>query len=410
MKSVLIKFFSIIIVLSCFSLTDIFAQNNEVGLNGRRNVITSAVPFAAITPDSRSGALGDAGVAISSDANTIHWNPAKLAFMENDFGFGLSYTPWLRNLVPDINLSYLSGYKRINELSGFGGSLRYFSLGDITFTNENAQEIGQFRPYEMAIDGAYARKLSDNLSIGVSLRFIYSNLSGTTPLQNGEVTEPGTSIAGDLSMYWTEDIENLFGKKAELALGANISNIGSKITYTKDVDKDFIPTTLKLGSYLNFQLDKYNELAIIFDVNKLLIPTPPVYKTDSSGQRVFNNSGDLKIKSGKRPTVSVIRGIFQSFGDAPGGFTEEMREIKPSLGLEYWYDDQFAIRGGYFYEHPNKGNRQYVTLGAGLRYNVFGLDVSYLVPTNSQEANTTSPLENTIRVSLQFNFNEEAQN
>ncbi|PSR06048.1 MAG: hypothetical protein BRD49_02495, partial [Bacteroidetes bacterium SW_10_40_5] len=173
---------------------------------------------------------------------------------------------------------------------------------------------------------------------------------------------------------------------------------------------DFIPTTLKLGSYLNFQLDKYNELAIIFDVNKLLIPTPPVYKTDSAGQRVFNNSGDLKIKSGKRPTVSVIRGIFQSFGDAPGGFTEEMREIKPSLGLEYWYDDQFAIRGGYFYEHPNKGNRQYVTLGAGLRYNVFGLDVSYLVPTNSQEANTTSPLENTIRVSLQFNFNEEAQN
>jgi hypothetical protein len=410
MKSVLIKFFSIIIVLSCFSLTDIFAQNNEVGLNGRRNVITSAVPFAAITPDSRSGALGDAGVAISPDANTIHWNPAKLAFMENDFGFGLSYTPWLRNLVPDINLSYLSGYKRINELSGFGGSLRYFSLGDITFTNENAQEIGQFRPYEMAIDGAYARKLSDNLSIGVSLRFIYSNLSGTTPLQNGEVTEPGTSIAGDLSMYWTEDIENLFGKKAELALGANISNIGSKITYTKDVDKDFIPTTLKLGSYLNFQLDKYNELAIIFDVNKLLIPTPPVYKTDSSGQRVYNKNKELKIKSGKRPTVSVIRGIFQSFGDAPGGFTEEMREIKPSLGLEYWYDDQFAIRGGYFYEHPNKGNRQYVTLGAGLRYNVFGLDVSYLVPTNSQEANTTSPLENTIRVSLQFNFNEESQN
>ncbi|PSR05269.1 MAG: hypothetical protein BRD49_04910, partial [Bacteroidetes bacterium SW_10_40_5] len=156
MKSVLIKFFSIIIVLSCFSLTEIFAQNNEVGLNGRRNVITSAVPFAAITPDSRSGALGDAGVAISPDANTIHWNPAKLAFMENDFGFGLSYTPWLRNLVPDINLSYLSGYRRINELSGFGGSLRYFSLGDITFTNENAQEIGQFRPYEMAIDGAYA--------------------------------------------------------------------------------------------------------------------------------------------------------------------------------------------------------------------------------------------------------------
>ncbi len=410
MKRIVGKFFSIIIVLSCFSLTDILAQNNEVGLNGQRNVITSAVPFAAITPDSRSGALGDAGVAMSPDANTIHWNPAKLAFMEDDFGFGLSYTPWLRNLVPDINLSYLSGYKRINDLSGFGGSLRYFSLGDITFTNENAQEIGQFRPYEMAVDGAYARKLSDNLSIGVSLRFIYSNLSGNTPLSNGEVTEPGTSIAGDLSMYWTEDIENLFGKKAELALGANISNIGSKITYTEDVDKDFIPTKLKLGSYLNFQLDKYNELAILFDVNKLLIPTPPVYETDSAGQRVFNNSGDLKIKSGKRPTVSVIRGIFQSFADAPGGFTEEMREIKPSLGLEYWYDDQFAIRGGYFYEHPNKGNRQYLTLGAGLRYNVFGLDVSYLVPTNSQEANTTSPLENTIRVSLQFNFNEEAKN
>lgn len=410
MRKAFAKGFCVIVLISSFSLTETLAQNNsEVGLNGRRNVITSAVPFAAITPDSRSGALGDAGVALSPDPNTIHWNPAKLAFMEDDFGFGLSYTPWLRNLVPDINLSYLSGYKKINDLSGFGGSLRYFSLGDITFTNENAQEIGQFRPYEMAIDGAYARKLAENLSIGVSLRFIYSNLSGNTPLQSGEVTKPGTSIAGDLSMYWTKDIENLFGKEAELALGGNISNIGSKITYTEDVDKDFIPTKLKLGSYLNFQLDKYNELAILFDVNKLLIPTPPVYETDTAGQRVYNQNGDLKIKSGKRPNVSVIKGIFQSFSDAPGGFTEEMREIKPSLGLEYWYDDQFAIRGGYFYEHPNKGNRQYLTLGAGLRYNVFGLDVSYLVPTNSQQANTTSPLENTIRVSLQFNFNEEAR-
>ncbi|MEX0967612.1 MAG: type IX secretion system outer membrane channel protein PorV [Bacteroidia bacterium] len=406
---------SIVSSILCFTGTLASAQIQSASqLSGRRNVITTAVPFLMITPDSRSGAMADAGVAITPDANSTHWNPSKLAFVENEFGFALSYTPWLKALVPDINLSYLSGYKKIDEFQSFGGSLRYFSLGDIAFTDQFGASLGDFRPYEFAIDGTYARKLSDNFSVGVSLRFIYSNLAGNTPLTNGGETQPGTAVAGDLSAYYENETE-LFGYEGTLAFGGNISNIGSKITYTDETERDFIPINLRLGSYLNLELDEYNEIGFTMDLNKLLVPTSPIYKLDSNGQFIpVQGSSDFEIERGENPDQPVIAGMIQSFYDAPGdsttsGFVEELREINPSIAIEYWYDQQFALRAGYFYEHPTKGNRQYLTLGVGLRYNVFGLDFAYLVPTNSQKTTQRSPLENTLRFTLLFNFESDSQ-
>lgn len=373
-------YYCILLVFFTFELKTALGQNSTVvSTSGQRNVITSAVPFLSITPDSRSGAMGDVGVAIPPDANTIHWNPSKLAFLKRDFGIGLSYTPWLKALVPDINLSYLSGYYNIDDLSAFGASLRYFSLGDIQFTNKFGQYIKDFRPYEFSIDAAYARKLSDEFSVGLALRYIYSNLAGSIDLGGGLETSPGEAISGDISFYWNKPV-NVFGKDADFALGGNISNLGSKITYTDETQRDFIPMNFRIGTYLNLHLDEYNELGFSLDLNKLLVPTPPIYDTVAD--------------------IPVIKGMIQSFYDAPGGFKEEMREINPSIGIEYWYDKQFAFRTGYFYEHPTKGNRQYMTIGAGIRYNVIGMDVAYLVPTNNTPAGTTSPLEKTLRISL----------
>lgn len=396
----------VIHTISAFALICIFgnqviAQDNVYGLEGRRNVITTAVPFLTITPDSRSGGLGEAGVAIAPDVNTIHWNPAKLAYMPHDFGFGLSYTPWLRAIVQDINLSYLSGYKKIDDLSGFGGSLRYFSLGDIQFTNEFGEYLKDFRPYEFAFDAAYARKLSDNFSMGLAIRYIHSNLAGNLGISGGVETRPGNAIAGDISFYYTKEEAELFGQNVDYSFGANFSNIGSKITYTDNTERDFLPMNMKLGTWLNFHIDDYNEIAVTFDINKLLVPTPPIYDTAQG------TGAQIAVAKGYNPDVPVIQGMLQSFYDAPGGFKEEMKEINPSIGFEYWYDKQFAFRAGYFYENPTKGARQYITVGAGIRYNVFGLDVAYLVPTNTaNNPGSQSPLANTIRISLLFNFDE----
>jgi hypothetical protein len=370
----------------------------QSALDGR-NVVTTAVPFLMITTDSRSGALGDAGVALPADANSIHWNPAKLAFVDQEVGLSLSYVPWLRALVPDINLSYLSGFKRIDDMSAFGASLRYFSLGDINFTDENGSSLGSHRPYELALDGAYSRKLSEKFSLGLSLRFIYSDLTSSIKLGNGIETKPGIAFAGDLAAFWKLDPIEVNGKRMDINFGINMSNVGSKITYTDETDRDFIPANLRLGSYFNYHIDEYNQIALTFDINKLLVPTPPEYDT---GQ--LDNNGNFKIRSGKNPEVGVIQGLFQSFSDAPGGSKEEFREINPSVGIEYWYNKQFAGRAGYFYEHETKGNRKYFTLGIGLKYNILNIDVSYLIPTASKTANQTSPLENTLRFSLLFNF------
>ncbi|MFM7823324.1 MAG: type IX secretion system outer membrane channel protein PorV, partial [Bacteroidota bacterium] len=333
------------------------AQYNRDELLGQLNTITTAVPFLIISPDARAGGMGDAGVASASDVNSIHWNPAKLAFMEQKMAFGVSYTPWLRKLVPDINLAYVSFAKQLKGDQALGASLRYFSLGNITFTDGSGNEIGQFDPAEFAFDVAYSRKLSENISGGIAIRYINSNLTGGFTVENN-ATKAGQSVAADISGYYRKEIE--IGKKdADLSIGLNIANIGSKISYTETGRKDFIPINLRFGPALNLKLNEFNELAFVLDFNKLLVPTPPIYSDSLS-------NGEQQILYGNSPDVSVAQGIFQSFGDAPNGGKEELQEINIAGGLEYWYDRQFAFRAGYFFEHENKGNRKYFTLGAGL--------------------------------------------
>lgn len=393
----------LILIITIINPFETKAQQ-KYDLLGRRNVVSTAVPFLMITPDSRSGAMADAGVAIPTDPNAIHWNAAKLAFAKDEMGLSISYVPWLRSLVPDINLSYLSGYKRIDAMSTFGASLRYFSLGDIDFTDDKGQGLGSFRPNELAFDGAYARKLSDNFSLGLALRFIYSNLTGGTPVNGTTETKPGTAFAGDISGFWKGKDFTMFNKVFNVNLGVNVSNLGSKITYTDQTQRDFIPMNLRVGTYINCVIDQYNQIALAIDLNKLLVPTAPIYKTDSSGNTIISPGGLPTVLYGRNPDQPVIQGMLQSFTDAPGGWKEEIREINPSVALEYWYNKQFAARAGYFYEHPTKGNRQYVTLGLGLKYNILNIDVSYLIPTSVKTANQASPLQNTLRFTLIFNF------
>lgn len=353
------------------------------------NTITTGVPFLMISPDARGGSLGDVGAATTPDANSMFWNPAKYAFVEKDMGLTIGYSPWLRQLVDDIGLSNLAFYRRLDKQQVIAFSLRYFSLGEIQFTNNEGQPTGNFSPNEFALDAAYSRKLSDNLSLAVAGRFIYSNLTGGRYADNAE-TNPGSSYAADIGLYYQNELD-VGRTDGTFAFGVDISNIGAKISYTPtDVEKDFIPTNLRLGPSVNLELDSYNEISFSLDMNKLLVPTPPIY---------VEGSNQTEIESGMDNDVSVITGIFQSFYDAPGGFNEELREISFAFGTEYWYDETFALRAGYFYEDPTKGNRNYFTMGAGLKYNVFALDFSYLIPTGQK-----SPLDNTLRFSLFFDF------
>lgn len=379
-------------VLSLIVLPGITNAQDKSNLLGQINTITTAVPFLIISPDARAGGMGDAGVASSADANSIHWNPSKLAFVDKKIGFSISYTPWLRKLVPDINLAYVSFYNKLKNDQTIGASLRYFSLGNITFTDNVGTEIGQFNPAEYAFDFAYARKLSENFSAGIAMRYIHSNLTGGINVENN-ATKAGNSGAADISAYYRTDVE-LGQKDAVFAFGLNISNIGAKISYTETGVKDFIPINLRLGPSLKIKLNDFNDLSFLVDFNKLLVPTPPIYDPTN----IIN--GEQQILFGKNPDVGVAEGIFNSFSDAPGGGKEELREINIASGLEYWYDNQFAFRAGYFYEHATKGNRKYFTLGAGLKYNVFGIDFAYLIPTDQR-----NPLENTLRFSLLFDLN-----
>ena len=382
------------LILAVTLCSPAFSQNvsgvDEIGRDNL-NTITTAVPFLLISPDSRAGGMGDVGVATSPDANSLHWNPAKFAFVEDEVGFAVSYVPWLRALVPDINLSYLAGYKKLNKNEAIAMELRYFTLGDITFTDVIGNNLGQYKPSEFAIGSAYSRKLSDQFSLAISGRYIYSNLTGGQSA-GGITTNAGQSVAADVAGYFRKDIR-IAKKDMELALGANISNIGNKVRYTETSTRDFIPINLRLGTALNADLDEYNKISFAFDINKLLVPTPPIY----------NDSIDGQIDFGQDPNVSVVSGIFQSFGDAPGGFSEEMREINFSVGTEYWYDDQFAVRAGYFNEHNTKGGRKFFTFGSGVKYNVFALDFSYLINA-SRAINGNNPLANTMRFTLIFDF------
>ncbi len=383
------------------------AQNygNVGGKASGDRVITTAVPFLMIGPDGRAGGLGDGGVATSPDINSMYWNSAKYAFIDKPTGFSISYTPWLRNLVSDINLAYVSFYHKLDDRQTIAASLRYFSLGEIQFTDENGKSLGTYKPNEFAIDMAYARKLSDYLALSVDGRFIYSNLTAGFQSQGTE-SSAGTSVAVDIGLYFQKDVNWFRNNNAQFAWGVFISNIGSKVSYSKtNIRKDFIPTNLRFGSRLTLDLDRYNKVSFNIDINKLLVPTPPIYATDTLGNPIVNPDGSYVIFKGRDPNVGVVKGMVQSWYDAPGGFREEMQEFSLAFGAEYWYNNLFAIRAGYFYENRHKGDRQYVTLGVGLRYNVFGLDFSYLIPTVSQQ----NPLEKTLRFSLLFNFGNNNQ-
>lgn len=382
------------------SYNDLLGQENGEWLN----TITTSVPFLMIAPDARGGALGDAGAATSPDVFSMHWNPAKYAFIDQNMGFSVSYSPWLKALVNDISLAYLTGYYKISKDQVIAASLRYFSLGEIIFTDNIGTEIGQFSPSEFAFDLAYSRKFSDNIGGSVALRYIYSNLTGGI-FVSGAQSKPGQSVAADVGFYYQKDID-MGDIPSVFAFGATISNIGSKITYTEIQQRSFIPINLRVGPSIKLNIDEYNEVMFTFDLNKLLVPTPPTYKLDSNNQPVKDDiTGEYIIEEGKDPDRSVVSGMFGSFNDAPGGFKEEFHEINYSIGVEYWYDKQFALRSGFFYEHWTKGNRKYITLGAGLRYNVFGLDFSYLVPLEQR-----NPLENTLRFTLVFNFDQVKEN
>ncbi|OIP84974.1 MAG: hypothetical protein AUK44_00815 [Porphyromonadaceae bacterium CG2_30_38_12] len=338
------------------------------------NPIFTAVPSLTIAPDARAGGMGDVGAATTPDVNSQYWNPSKYVFMESEAGLSISYTPWLRSLVSDIDLIYLAGYYKFSQRQALSASLRYFSLGNIELFNEYGDNIRAIKPLELAADVAYSQKLSENFSASAALRFIYSDLN------NGASDDmfPGAAVAADVSAYYRTPITLTTGK-GNLAIGLNISNLGSKITYDKNATNNFIPTNLRLGGSFDYDIDEYQRFTVSADVNKLLVPTPNA-TTD------FNK-------------VSMLSGVFQSFSDAPGGSKEELQEIMWSAGVEYAYNKQFFVRAGYFNENEYKGNRKYFTAGAGFKLNVFQLDAGYVISTSQ-----SNPLDKTLRFSLSFDL------
>lgn len=368
------KFFkSLLVALPVASFFVSHLANAQASFTGS-NVVTTAVPVLTIAPDARSAGMGDAGVATSPDVNAAFYNPAKLGFITTDFSASASYSPWLRNIINDMSISYVSAVKKVSERSSFSASLLYFDLGDIQFTDDQGNPLQQFNPKEYTVNFGYGQQLSENLSLGVGARFIHSNLSAGI-----NDSRPGNSVAADVGVYYTKDL-TLGARNYNLALGGNISNIGAKIAYTNANRKDFLPTNLKLGTAFTMELDPYNTLTLAVDANKLLVPS-----------------------QGANFDQSVPSAIFSSFGDAPGGFSEEMQEVILNTGLEYWYNQLFAARLGYFYESPEKGDRHYLSLGLGVRTQKFGLDAAYLVPNRDR----TSPLSNTIRFTLHLNLGTE---
>jgi hypothetical protein len=394
----------------------IFSQDaNQNSL--QLNTITTALPFMAITPDSRAGGMGEAGTALSPSATSVYWNTAGLSFAEKNSEISLSYTPWLRQLTNDMHLSYLSGYYRVNKKHSIGGALRYFSLGEITFTDASGNVLRDDKPSEFELTGAYAFKLSDKFSIGVNGKFAYSNLTGGLTVA-GVMTKPGKVGAADLSFAYYNDRIKLGKTSATYQFAATINNIGNKVAYSVLAKRDFIPMNLKIGNAIVAKYDSYNSVTYSIDIQRLLVPTPAFYdKID----------GENVMLSGKSGDVGVINGMLQSFYDAPGvvatdengdyivngdgtyqivkgsKFKEELSEINIAGGIEWWYNETFAVRTGVFYESRNKGNRQYLNLGASLKYNMFGIDFSYLASLNGRQ----NPLSNTLRFTLRLYLGEK---
>lgn len=370
------KFREAFLILSfASSALQVFSQNGGVSqpgqLVGQQRAITTAVPFIGITPDARHAALGDAGVATSADANAAYWNAGKLVFIPEELKYGgsFSYTPWLGKIVNDMWISSLTGFYKISREQAIGVSLKYFDLGEISFRGYNNEPLGDFNPKEAAFDATYSRMLTDNFSMGLSARYIFSNLTGAF---TGPDAQAGNSVAADVGVYYTKPLQGT--RSSTLSLGAQISNIGAKISYTDNNNKDFLPTNLRFGGAYTTELDPFNNITFILDFNKLMVPSP----------------------GANRDTVSLLSAMFGSFSDAPGGAREELQEFMTSVGIEYWYRNIFAARLGYFNEHVDKGNRKYLTAGVGFRRNKFGIDVAYVVPTNERE----HPLAETLRFTL----------
>ncbi len=356
------------------------------------NVVTTAVPFLRIGPDARAGGLADNGLTTSPDANNMYWNLAKAAFATNKGAFGLNYTPWLKDIgVDDVYLIGASGYYKLDEESAISGGFRFFNLGDIQFTDFFGNPLSTGKPTELCVDLGYSRKLSEKWGIGAALRYINSNLARGLPSSSGVVYQAGNTLAGDLSFYY--DGTNEIGKGFKF--GAALTNLGGKVSYTNiESEKEYIPANLGVGVGYNLSFEEQHKLMFAVDFNKLLVPTPPVITGDSAtdAQNLFDyrNQG-------------VVESWVSSFGDAPGGFSEELQEITFSLATEYSYQDKFFVRAGYYYEHPNKGNRKYATAGVGLNINeTFVIDFSYLIPSGS--GTNRNPLSNTLRFGLTFNF------
>lgn len=358
----------------------------EVDKNDIFNPVSTSVTSQTIAPDARAGGMGDIGAATDPDVSSQYWNPAKYPFCISRAGVALNYTPWLRQLVNDMDLAYLVGYYRIGEHSAVSGSVRYFSLGEVmTNDSENAMTIN---PYEMSVDVGYSLMLSEKFSIAAAVRWIYSDLT----YDYTDDTSPGSAFAADIACYYNNYI-NLGARECQLGIGLNISNIGSKITFGGSDYSEFIPTNLRLGAALMVPIDEYNRFTIAADANKLLVPTHPIQEDDETPedyqQRVQKDYYD----------VSSIGGIFKSFGDAPGGFKEELQEVSWSVGAEYVYNDKFSLRAGYHHESENKGNRKYFTVGAGFRMSAFSLDCGYVIATAK-----SNPLDQTLRFTLAFDM------
>ena len=391
--------------LSILTLLVLTVSAKAQDVKNQLNPIYHGANSLAIAPDARAGGMGDIGAASDPDVNSQYWTPAKYPFCISRAGISLNYTPWLRQLTNDIDLANITGYYRLGDYDALSSSLRYFSLGEVYESlDEDAQS---FRPYEMAIDLAYSRMLSETFSAGVALRFIYSDLAYKG--EGSDALKPASAFAADIALYHNGYI-NLGGHESQLGWGLNVSNIGSKLSYDSGNTSEFIPTNLRLGTSLLVPFDEYNTLSISADANKLLVPTRPTmdqyvkhmvsteggeskdYEKDYGGYRTW-------LEGEGYFNVSPISGIFKSFHDAPNGFKEEMQEIQWSVGLEYSYNNQFFLRGGYHYEHPNKGNRTYYTVGAGFKMNVFSLDAGYVISTAQ-----SNPLDQTLRFSLAFDM------
>jgi len=373
------------------------AQSTWLGQSttNTQNYISTGMPILLIAPDAVSSGMGDAGVASAPDAYSAHWNNAKFAFTESLTGVSTTFTPWLHNLgAGDMNLLYLGGYHRLGSRGTVAASLTYFSLGDIDMTDIEGNKVTDLHPNEFAVDATYALKITDHLSLGATGRFMRSDLTNGQTINDGSTnstTRAANSLAADVGLYYQNDID----KEQSFALGAFISNLGAKLSYSDDNNnREFLPANLRVGGRYTNKIDEYNTLSVLLDLNKLLVPTPHF--------RTYSYDSIQSLADYNR--ISPVAGALQSFADAPGGLSEELQEIQISAGAEYWYAETFAVRAGYFFEHQNKGGRQYATVGLGLHYNIFSFDFSYLIPTARL---STNPLSNTIRVQLSIDFKPE---